>query len=404
MPIRFDCAAKRHCAITLVQRRDRCRTVLAFIRFVGYRMDRYTPSPGTRVENLDTPCLIVDMDAYENNLRVVAETYRDTPTKMRTHTKNLKSPLLAQMQIRTGGTVGGVCVAKVSEAEVILQNGIDDILIPNQVVTQDKLVRLCGLARRGDIKVCVDDPDNVRAISRAAESKCVAIGILVEVDTSMGRAGVRSPQQGVEIAKLATDLPGVRFMGVMSHQHVEGWPSVEEYTESGTRHIGMCLAVKDAIEAENIAVEMVSSGETFSYKLATEIPGVTEVEGGTYALMDTMLGFMSEFKYAVRLLAGVVSTPRPGVAVADIGARQLCLITGQYGPDVEGMPGVVVSKIGDEHLVLESDGRTTLQVGDVVTLIPGYADGLVNRWDRFVAVRNSLVEGSWDFPGRGCFH
>ena len=169
--------------------------------------------PGLPFEHLDTPCLIVDMDAYESNLQVVADTYRDTPTKMRAHTKNLKSPFLAQMQINIGGTVGGVCVAKVSEAEVMVQNGITDILIPNQVVTDDKLIRLCGLARRGDIKVCVDDPENVRAISRVAESTDTTIGILVEVDTSMGRAGVRHPQQGVEIAKLTNDLPNLRFMG-----------------------------------------------------------------------------------------------------------------------------------------------------------------------------------------------
>lgn len=367
-------------------------------------MDYYTPQPGAPIECLDTPCLIVDMDAYESNLRVVAETYKNTRTKMRAHTKNLKSPLLARLQIEMGGTVGGVCAAKVSEAEVMLQNGIDDILIPNQIVTDDKLVRLCALARRGDINVCVDDPDNVRAISAAAESNGVTIGILIEVDTSMGRAGVRSAPQGVEIAKLTTDLPCVRFMGVMSHQHVEGWPSVEEYTESGTRHISMCLAVKDAIEAAGIPVEMVSSGETFSYKLASRIPGVTEVEGGTYALMDTMLGFMSEFTYAAKLLASVVSRPRPHAAVVDIGARQLCLIDGEFGPDVEGMPGVAVSHIADEHLVLTSDQGMSLRVGDMVTLIPGYADGLVNRWDRFAAVRNGLIEGMWDIPARGCFH
>ena len=367
-------------------------------------MDRYAPLPGTPIEQIDTPSLIVDMDAYESNLQVVADTYRDTSTKMRAHTKNLKSPFLAQMQIDIGGTVGGVCCAKVSEAEVMVQNGIVDILIPNQVVTDDKLVRLCGLARRGDIKVCVDNPDNVRAISRMAEATDTNIGILVEVDTSMGRAGVRHPQQGVEIAKLTNDLPNVSFMGVMSHQHVEGSPTVEEYTESGTRHIGMCLAVKDAIEAEGIEVEMVSSGETFSYKLATEIPGVTEVEGGTYALMDTMLEFMSEFKFAARLVTTVISTPRPGVAVTDIGVRHLCMINGMFGPSVEGMLGVEVAEVTDEHLVLKSDGRTSLEVGDTVTLIPGYSDGLVNRWDRFIAVRNGIVEGTWDFPGRGCFH
>src|SRR5262245_42042814 len=121
-------------------------------------MDVYRPLPGTRIEELDTPCLLLDLDVLEHNSRLVADTYRDSTCKMRAHIKNLKSPILAHMQIRAGGTVGGVCAAKVSEAEVMVEGGINDIFIANQVVARDKIERLCALAHHAELKVAVDDP------------------------------------------------------------------------------------------------------------------------------------------------------------------------------------------------------------------------------------------------------
>src|SRR5918911_754106 len=118
-------------------------------------MDIYRPLPGTRIEDLETPCLLIDLDALEHNMQLIAKAYRDSTCKMRAHIKNLKSPILAHMQIRAGGTVGGVCAAKVAEAEVMVEGGINDILIANQVVARDKLERLCALAKHADIKVAV---------------------------------------------------------------------------------------------------------------------------------------------------------------------------------------------------------------------------------------------------------
>ena len=131
-------------------------------------MDAYRPLPGTPVEELDTPCLLVDLDAVENNYGVVAETYRDTVCKMRQHTKNIKSPRLARMQIDAGGTVGGVCTAKVSEAEVMVEGGVTDVLVANQVARRDKIARLCALARRAEVKVCADNAGNLRDLSEVA--------------------------------------------------------------------------------------------------------------------------------------------------------------------------------------------------------------------------------------------
>jgi 3-hydroxy-D-aspartate aldolase len=341
------------------------------------------------------------MEALEHNIRVVADAYRDTTCKMRQHTKNIKSPLLARMQIAAGGTLHGVCTAKVSEAEVMVEGGVTDILIPNQVVTRDKIARLCALARRGDMKVCVDNPRNVQDISEVAEAHEVTIGVLIEVDTNMGRAGVRNGEAGVELARLAESLPGVKFRGVMSHQ------ALPEYTDNESRvlvareYIQVCLEVKDAIEAAGIPVEMVSSGETFSYDVAAGMPGVTEVEGGTYFLMCTRYTDMKEFEIANKVLGTIVSTPRPSVAIGDVGIRALSWPSGE-SPEVEGMPGVTVGTLLDEHIVLRTDGTTPLKVGDQFLLLPWYQDLLINRWDQFIAVRGGVVEAVWDIPARGC--
>ena len=131
-------------------------------------MDNYRPSPGTLISDIETPCLLIDMDAMESNFKVIDATYKDTVCKMRQHTKNTKSPRLAMMQINAGGTLNGVCTAKLSEAEVMVEGGITDVLIPNQIVTEDKIRRLCALQSHGDVKVCVYGEENTRLISKIA--------------------------------------------------------------------------------------------------------------------------------------------------------------------------------------------------------------------------------------------
>jgi len=362
-------------------------------------MDNYRPLPGTRIEDLDTPCLLVDLDALENNYRAVADIYRDTVCKMRQHTKNTKSPRLARMQIDAGGTVGGVCTAKLAEAEVMVEGGVTDIFIPNQVVHKDKIARMCALAQQADMKVSVDHLENVQDLSDVADAYGVKIGVLIEVNTSMNRAGVRSAEEGVAIARLAERLPGVNFRGVMSHQSLSEFQGQEQRFKVGREMIQICLDVKTAIEAEGIPVEMVSSGETFTIDVAATMEGVTEVEGGTYALGGTNYFYMEDFQVANKVLGTVVSTPRPGVAIGDVGLMALS----EHGADsVEGMPEIDVAELLEDHIVLKSDGKMPLEVGDKFTLIPSYQDMLIDRWDQYVAVRDGAVEQVWDIPGRGC--
>lgn len=362
-------------------------------------MDTYRPIPGTPIEELDTPCLLVDLDAVEHNYQAVADIYRDTECKMRQHTKNVKSPLLARMQMRAGGTVNGVCCAKVSEAEVMVEGGILDILIANQVTHQEKIARMCALAKHADMKVCVDNRQNLHDISRIAEIHGVKIGVLIEVDTQMGRGGVRSPEEGVALAKVANNLRGLDFKGVMCHESLSTFKDHEDRFRVGRETLQICLEVKAAIEAQGIPVEVVSGGETFTIDVAPAMPGVTEVEGGTYALGGTRYGYMEQFQVANKVLSTIISTPRPGVAIGDAGMMALSAMGAEL---VEDMPGVTVDALLDNHVVLKTDGTTSLNVGDQFTLIPSYQDMLINRWDQYIAVRNGVVDQVWDIPGRGC--
>ena len=364
-------------------------------------MDNYRPLIGSSVSDLDTPCLLIDLDALEHNYGVIADTYRDTDVKMRTHIKNLKSPLLAHMQIRAGGTVGGVCAAKVSEAEVMADGGIDDILIPNQVVAEDKIERLCALARRAKVTVAADNADNLQALSDAARASGASVGVVIEVDTQMQRAGIRAVEQGVALAKVADSLDGIDFKGVMSHQTLPGHPDRETRFIEGPRFIRKTLDVKDAIEAEGIAVEVVSAGESWTYDVCATIPGVTEVEGGTYALMSHAYAYMEDFRIAAKILGTVISAPRPGIVIGDTGSRCLGSPSGVM-PMVDGLPGVSPSALHPTHIALRSDGDMPLSVGDKYTLISGQQDIMVNRWDQYIAARGDAVEAVWDIPARGC--
>jgi D-serine deaminase-like pyridoxal phosphate-dependent protein len=165
----------------------------------------------------------------------------------------------------------------------------------------------------------------------------------------------------------------------------------------------MCLDVKDAIAATGIPVDIVSTGETWTYDVAADLPGVTEVQGGTYMLMSTSYSYMDEFQIAAKILGTIISTPEPGVAIGDVGSWALASPGGVL-PAVEGMPGVTVAALYAAHIVLHTDGTTPLQVGDQFLLHSGQQDITVSRWDQMIAVRHGVVEAVWELSARGCHH
>ena len=360
----------------------------------------YRPTPGTPVGDLETPCLVLDLDALDHNMDVMADYYRGRSAKLRPHSKNHKTPALAHRQMRRGGTNGGVCAAKVSEAEVMVNGGIPSVFITSEIVDPVKIGRLCTLAQQTEILVACDDPDNARALSQLATAKGVDLGVVVEIETGLRRCGVREIGQGVDLALVIDSLPSLTFKGIMSHQTIPALPEREDRVTEGRRLIQPVIDLKDAIIAAGIPVEIVSTGETWSYDVAGEIPGVTEIQGGSYLVMETGYGYMTEFHHAGKVLTTVISTPRPGTAVGDAGVKTMSAL--RELPIVEGRPGVAVESMDANHIVFKVDHGVELRVADQVTLLPSQQDATVSRWDRFIGIRNGQVEAVWDIQARGC--
>lgn len=362
---------------------------------------RKIPLPGTAVDQLDTPVLVIDLDALEKNINVIATHYSDTKIKLRPHVKNHKSPQIAWMQVNAGGTVGGVCAAKVSEAEVFVEAGFPNVLIANQIVSAPKIQRLMSLAKRANLMVVVDDLEQVKLLSESALKTNSTLGVLIEVNTMMRRGGIRSVEQGVSLAREIVAAPGLVFKGVQSHQVPEtDAPNTAERFDQGQKFIGMVLDVKSAIEEVGITVEIVSTGESWSYDIAASMPGVTEIEGGTYIVMEVPYSYMSEFTLAAKVIGTIVSKPSENTAIGDISIEAIGSPNGP--PTVEAQEDVVVESMSLEHTVLKSTKSMPLDVGDRYTLLTHQQDITMNRWDQYVGIRNGVVEAVFDVTARGC--
>ena len=362
--------------------------------------EQYRPQSGTPMAELETPCLVLDLDALDRNMAVIADFYAGRPSKLRGHSKNHKTPAIALRQIRRGGTVGGVCAAKVAEAEVMVHGGVPSVFVTSQVVGGLKIERLCALAGQAEVLVACDNADNARALSNAAAAQGVDLGVVIELETGLRRCGVQDIPQGVALAREIHGLPGLRFRGIMSHQVIPAMPDREDRVTEGHRVMQGVIDLKDAIVEAGIPVEIVSTGETWSYDVAGDLPGVTEIQGGSYLLMETHYGYMTEFSYAAKVLTTIISAPRPGVAVGDAGVRAVGALRGM--PEVDGAPGVTVASMDSDHAVFHLADGAKLTPGDQLLLIPAQQDAMVSRWDRFVGLRQGRVEAVWDIQARGC--
>ena len=361
----------------------------------------YEPQPGTPVAQLDTPCLILDMDALDHNMDVIADFYADRHSKLRGHSKNHKSPAIALRQIQRGGTIGGVCAAKVAEAEVMVQGGVPSVFVTSEVVAPPKIARLCALADQAEILVACENEANAHDLSHAASAQGVNIGVVIEQETGLVRCGVQDVEPGMALARLIDSLPGLSLKGVMSHQMMaEPSGDREDRTTEAHHLIQPVLDLREAMLADGLPVEIVSTGETWSYDIAGDMPEVTEIQGGSYLVMETSYEYMEDFHLAGKVLSSIISVPRPGTAIGDAGARA---VGGMKGlPRVEGRPGVEAVDMDTDRTVFRVAEGTELAVGDQVVLLPGQQDAMVSRWDRFIGIRDGMVETVWEIEARGC--
>lgn len=349
---------------------------------------------------IDTPALLVDVDVLEQNLEKMAAFVRNCGVTTRPHFKSHRIDEICRRQ-RLAGARGITC-AKLAEAELLAELGMDHLLVANQVVGPHKWQRLAKLARRNKVTVGVDNLEVARQMAAAAREQHSTVGFLVEVNLGMNRCGVDPGRSAVELALRCSELKGLRFRGVMGYEghccllpRDEKVPAIQEAVGKLTETAQRCTEA-------GLEVKVVSCGGTGTYDVTARCPGVTELQTGTYALMDLLFheDGGADFDYACTVLSTVISRPAEDRAITDAGRKSIHPSFGNPRPLAN--PGVTVTALNSEHgvLHLEDEGRN-LQPGDRLQLIPYYLEGTTNLFEKAYAVSNGEVLGEWKVSGRG---
>lgn len=360
---------------------------------------------GMPLADVDTPCLLLELDAFERNLTRLMDSLRGTGIKLRPHAKSHKCPEIALRQIAQGAV--GVCCQKVSEAEALVAGGVGDVLIANEVVGAPKLRRLVELAKRAEVKVCADDAGNVAALDEAARAAGVTLKVLVEIDVGAHRCGIAPGAPAVALAQQIGACRNLRFAGLQAYQgaaqHVR---KVAERRDAIARAVEDVRTTTRLLNSTGIRCDYVTGAGTGSYMFEAMSSVYHELQAGSYLFMDADYARnewaesgIPQFEHSLFVWATVMSAPAPQRAIVDAGLKASSVDSGM--PRVADYGDVEYVKASDEHGVLQLNGATRFKVGAKLKLIPGHCDPTVNLYDWYVCIRNGRVEALWPITARG---
>lgn len=367
---------------------------------------------GDPVSAIDTPAMVVDLDAYERNLDLMAAYVGSAGVVLRPHAKTHKSPVVALDQIARGAV--GQCCQKVSEAEVLVDGGVSDVLVSNEIVGDAKVARLAALAARARIAVCADDAQQVAAYAKAARAGNVVLHVLVEIDAGAARCGVAAGGAVVALAQLIGAQNGLEFAGLQAYhggaQHLRTPDErIAAIAQAGEKVRTSLAALQDA----SIACPVVTGAGTGTFTEEASSGIWTELQAGSYCFMDADYARnqvaagsnVPQFEHALFIAATVMSATAPGRAVVDAGHKAAAIDSGL--PEVWLCDGVTYTQANDEHGLLSvADQVRQPCLGDRIWLVPGHIDPTVNLHDWYVGVRGGLIDGVvenvWPVAARGC--
>ena len=361
---------------------------------------------GMSVADIATPALIIDLDAFERNVERLRKFVEANGIRLRAHAKTHKSADIARYQMENGGACG-VCCQKVSEAQALVAAGITDVLVSNQVVHPRQIAHLAEMAKSARIIVCVDDADNVDALSKAAEAAGTTIECLVEIDVGAGRCGVEWGAPATILAGRVAQARGLKFSGIQAYQgSAQHKHTLAERQALIDVAIDQTRKTVEMLEAEGLACEIVGGAGSGSYELETASGVYNELQCGSYIFMDADYGRVldgdgkpkSDFENALFILTTVMSKTKPGIAVCDAGLKVQSVDSGP--PVVFGNESLEFLKCSDEHGVI-ADPSDTLKLGDQIRLVPGHCDPTCNVHDVYVGIRGDVVECIWPVTARG---
>lgn len=353
--------------------------------------------PGMSLDQVVTPSLIVDLDALEKNIAMLAGRVAGNPNGVRLtpHAKAHKCVEIARMQMAAGAS--RICCQNVAEAETMVEGGIKSILLSNEIVSPDKARRLAKLAHTSKIGVCIDHPIQADVLSAAASHEGVTLNALVEIDIGMGRCGVTPGETAVTLAKYIASKPGLHFAGLQAYH---GWAQhlrkPDERAAAIARAAELARSTADLLKAAGLPCEIIAGAGTGTWENELTSGVYNELQCGSYALMDADYGrneTAAPFANALFILTSVISDAVPGHAVCDAGLKSMSLESGL--PVVSGENGVTYVKATDEHGQLAVATDTNIALGHRLRLIPGHCDPTVNLHDWIIATRGGKVEAVW---------
>lgn len=342
------------------------------------------------IDSLLTPSLVLNIDSLERNVERMADDCAKARIALRPHAKAHKSPWVAAHQIKRGAV--GICAATIGEAEVMMHAGITDVLITTTLNPKlsERVVQLVTL---GEVSVVVDDATVVRSLGKHARTRSVEIPVLVDVNVGGNRTGVEPGEPAVRLARAIADTPGLRFIGLQGYEgHVQHIMEVNRRHTVAQQAYSKLQQTRDAIESFGLRVELITGAGTGSYQLAIDSALVTEVQPGSYVVMDSNYGLVRGLKFenALFVASRVLSANRPDQVIVDLGLKGVSIDSGP--PIVRDCPSASYQPAGDEH------GRITglinrYKPGDLIWLTPSHCDTTVNLHDRYMLIHD---DGTFD--------
>ena len=362
---------------------------------------------GDRLQDVDTPALLVDLDALEHNVRRMQSMVVQRGVRLRPHSKTHKCAMIAKIQIDHGAV--GVCAQKVAEAEALVLAGIDNVLVSNQVVGQRKLERLAALARQAVVGVCVDDADNIARMSEQAVRFGSQLNVLVEIEVGSERCGITPGEAAVTLARQIDAAPGLRFGGIQAyHGGAQHLRRIEERRKAVADAVAATADTVSRLQAAGLDCETVAGAGTGTYEFERDSQVFNELQAGSYIFMDVDYAKnldaddnpVSEFKHSLFVYTSVISRTTDVRAVVDAGLKALSFDSGM--PLFADSDGLTYARPSDEHgRILSSTGSPLPAPGEKLRLIPGHCDPTANLYDWYVGIRQEHVAALWPIVARG---
>lgn len=354
------------------------------------------PTPGQPLDALDSPQLLLDLDRLDANLRRLRGACQERGVNLRVHFKSLKCGGLARY-IAKGGAPAFLA-AKLNEAEVLADAGIEDVMVANQIVGPLKLARLAQLAKRIKLRVCVDDASNIAEMARCAREAGSTIEVLVEVDIGMQRCGVEPGEPALALAKRIAAERGLRFVGLQGYDgHLQLLPDRAEAKARCLEALASLVGTRRLIEKAGLPVEVVTGAGTGTWEWVAGYDGVTEIQPGSFLLMDCAYqAVRPEFGCSLTVLTTVVSR-REGWYVLDAGSKAISKDFGM--PTIKGRDEEKVQKLSEEHSTVACANPPA--VGSRREVVPAHCCATVNLHRYCVAVRQGRVEAYWPIEASG---